>query len=255
MTYFYNPSSPSEDECEQPATDVPGCEYIGGAIIFSEAPVAAVIDGVKYFGNDANVGQAFSYSATGNAYTDLAMPLVQKGNPIDGMGATSGINFMNPNAEATIVDTTWINPSGFGASNFGSSIVWVPGYATGFVYTMFHQNLPNGFYGSAIVDSELPVVATSANVDYQVDGDGTVVWNLYNPCGLFRQSGFPSDGCVYSSPLEPLPVVGYPDQDRHLHRPATWTLTASSMPTQPSRVRSSPSRAPMTMASRSPARA
>jgi hypothetical protein len=206
MTYFYNPSSPSEDECEQPATDVPGCEYIGGAIIFSEAPVTAVIDGVKYFGNDANVGQAFSYSATGNAYTDLAMPLVQKGNPIDGMGATSGINFLNPNAEATIVDTTWINPSGFGASNFGSSIVWVPGYATGFVYTMFHENLPNGFYGSALVDSDLPVVATSANVDYQVDGDGTVVWNLYNPCGFFRQSGFPQDGCVYSSPLEPLPV-------------------------------------------------
>jgi hypothetical protein len=57
------------------------------------------------------------------------------------------------------------------------------------------------------VDSELPVVATSANVDYQVDGDGTTVWNLYNPCGLFRQSGFPADGCVYASPLEPLPVT------------------------------------------------
>ncbi len=106
---------------------------------------------MKYFGNDANVGQAFSYSATGNAYDVLAAALVQKGNPANGMGATSGINFMNANADATVVETTWLNPSGFGAANFGSSIVWVPGFATGFVYTMFHNNLPNGYVGSAIV--------------------------------------------------------------------------------------------------------
>ena len=34
----------------------------------TEAPVAVAVDGVKYFGNDANVGQAFSYSATGNVF-------------------------------------------------------------------------------------------------------------------------------------------------------------------------------------------
>jgi len=203
MTYFYNPSQPSEDDCQQPATDVPGCEYIGGAVILSTDPVAVAVDGVKYFGNDANVGQAFSYAATGNAFTDLAAPLVQKGNPSTGMGATSGINFMNANAEATLVDTTWINPSGFAASNFATSIVWVPGYSTGFVYTMLASNLPNGYFGSAIVNSELPISATTANVDYQVSGDGTVVWNLYNPCGFFRQSGFPGDDpdCVYQAPV------------------------------------------------------
>ncbi len=200
MTYFYNPSDPSEDRCDQPATDVPGCEFIGGAIILSSNPVAVAVDGVKYFGNDANVGQAFSYSATGNAYDVLAAALIQKGNPANGMGATSGINFMNANADATVVETTWLNPSGFGASNFGSSIVWVPGFATGFVYTMFHNNLPNGYVGSAIVVSDLPVVATTANVDYQVNGDGTAIWNLSNPCGFFRQAG----ECVYESPLEPL---------------------------------------------------
>jgi hypothetical protein len=161
------------------------------------------VDGVKYFGNDANVGQAFSYAATGNAYTSLALPLAQKGNPANGMGATSGINFLNPNAGATVVTTTWLNPSGFTASNFGDSIVWVPGFATGFVYTMFHANLPNGYFGSALVHSQLPIAATSANVDYQVNGDGTTVWNLYNPCGFFRQA----DGCVYTSPLEPAPVT------------------------------------------------
>jgi hypothetical protein len=121
MTYFYNPSQPSEDDCEQPATDVPGCEFIGGAIILSEEPVAVAVDGVKYFGNDANVGQAFSYAATGNVFTDQAAPLVQKGNPATGMGATSGINFLNPNSGATVVTTTWINPSGFNASNFATA--------------------------------------------------------------------------------------------------------------------------------------
>jgi hypothetical protein len=56
-----------------------------------------------------------------------------------------------------------------------------------------------------LVDSDLPVFATTANVDYQVQGDGTVVWNLYNPCGFFRFSGFPGDDpdCVYQAPIEP----------------------------------------------------
>ncbi len=199
MTYFYNPSDPTEDRCDQPATDVAGCEFIGGAIILSTNPVTVAVDGVKYFGNDANVGQAFSYSATGNAYNVLAASLVQKGNPANGMGATSGINFLNPNMQATTVETTWLNPSGFGAANFGSSIVWVPGFATGFVYTMFHNNLPNGYGGSAIVVSELPIFGTTANVDYQINGDGTAIWNLSNPCGFFRQAG----ECVYESPLQP----------------------------------------------------
>lgn len=203
MTFFYDASSPSEDRCQQPATQVPGCEYIGGAIILSTSPVAAVVDGVKYFGNDANVGQAFSYSATGNAYDLLAAPLVQRGNPTTGFGATSGINFMNTNAAATVVTTHWINPSGFLATNFAPSTVWVPGFSTGFVYTMFHHNLPAGFVGSAVVESDLPITATTANVDYMVDGDGTAIWNLYNPCGLFRQAG----ECVWESPLEPLPVT------------------------------------------------
>jgi hypothetical protein len=54
---------------------------------------------------------------------------------------------------------------------------------------MFQHNLPNGFYGSAYVVSDYPIAATTANVDYQVAGDGTAVWNLYNPCGFFRQAG------------------------------------------------------------------
>ena len=127
MTYFYNPSSPSEDECEQPADQVVTCDFVGAAIVLSNHPVAVAVDGVKYFGNDANVGQAFSYSATGNVFELQAAPLVQKGSPATGMGATSGITFLNPNASATFITVAWVNPSGFAASNFGDSVVWVPG--------------------------------------------------------------------------------------------------------------------------------
>ena len=215
MTYFYEPSDPSEDDCHQPAGQAPTCDFVGGAIILSEYPVAVAVDGVKYYGNDSNVGHAFSYAATGNVYTDQALPLAQKGNPASGMGATSGINFLNPNADSTYVQTWWINPSGFQADNFGPVIVWVPGFSTGFVYTMFQHNLPNGFTGAALVTSDLPIAATSANVDYQVQGDGTVIYDLYNPCGFFRQSGYPGDdpSCVYEAPVTP-PVINNPGPDR-----------------------------------------
>ncbi|RIK41283.1 MAG: hypothetical protein DCC58_12715 [Chloroflexi bacterium] len=211
MTYFYNPSDPSEDDCAQPADQVPTCDFVGAAVVLSQYPVATAVDGVKYYGNDGSVGHAFSYHATGAVYTELAAPLVQKGNASTGMGPTSGINFLNPNSGSTFVETFFINPSGFGADNYGPVVVWVPGFATGFVYTMFQGNLPNGFSGSALVSSELPIAATTANVDYLVQGDGTAIWNLYNPCGFFRQSGYPEDdpSCVYEAPVEP-PVVVNP---------------------------------------------
>jgi hypothetical protein len=186
MTYFYDPASEIVDG-----------GYIGGALILSEYPVAAVVDGVKYWdvgnvdqhGHANAYGHGFSYSATANAYEDLYAVLVMKGNPDTGMGATSGINMLNPNAAGTTANVTWLDPSGFVGSNFQGSTIWIPGSSIGFVYTMWHQNLPWGYYGSAIVNSDLPVVATTANVDYAVSGDGTAIWNLYNPCGLFRQPG------------------------------------------------------------------
>ena len=63
---------------------------------------------------------------------------------------------------------------------------------------MTQNNLPNGFSGSALVASQLPIAATSANVDYQVQGDGTAIWTLYNPCGLYRQLG----DCEFVLPIE-----------------------------------------------------
>src|SRR5690606_10671552 len=112
-----------------------------------------------------------SYSATQNVYTWQAVPLVQKGSPTTGMGDTSGINMMNPNPEAVTANVYWVNPSGFNAANFGTSSVTIPGFANGFVYTLWQHNLPNGFSGAAQVIASQPIVAVSANVNYEVDGD------------------------------------------------------------------------------------
>jgi len=198
MTYFYNPSDPAEDGTGQD----PVMDRLAGAVILSDLPVAAAVDAVKYFGNDANVGQAMTYNATGNIVAQQAMPLVQKGSPATGMGATSGLNLLNPYVANNTIVVEWLNQSGFLADNFGTTTVVVPPAAIGFAYTMHQHNLPNGYYGSAIATSlnEIPFGMTSANVDYQVQGDGSTIWNGYNPCGLFRQDG----GCVYTLP-EPEP--------------------------------------------------
>ncbi len=195
MVTAYRPSSPSQDQNQQN----PMYDQIAGALILSDYPVAAAVDAVKYFGNDNNVGQAMSYNATANLSVAQSMPLVQKGNPSTGMGATSGLTLLNPLPLPNSMTVSWLNQSGFNAANFGTSTLVVPAQSIGVAYTMTQHNLPNGYYGSAVVHANLPFAMTSGNVDYQVDGDGSVIWNGYNPCGQFRAFG--SD-CVFGWPEE-----------------------------------------------------
>ncbi|HLT19368.1 MAG TPA: carboxypeptidase-like regulatory domain-containing protein, partial [Thermomicrobiales bacterium] len=208
MTYFYDPAiGPQDGSAQDPSADV-NADIIGSALIWSDYPVAVAVDATKYpettTSDDPNIYQAMSYSATANLYVAQAFPLVQKGNPTTGMGATSGINIMNPNSNAAQATVYWVNPSGFGADNFGQSAVAIPGFANGFVYTMTQGNLPNGFYGSAVMVSTLPVAAVTTQVDYQVEWDGTAVWLGYNPCGYYRDSGAGDDfGCNFGDPFNP----------------------------------------------------
>jgi hypothetical protein len=193
MTYFYDPSqAPQDNSLQDPTADV-NADIIGSALIWSDYPVAVAVDATKYpestNSEDPNIFQAMSYSATANVYTTQVHPLVQKGNPTTGVGATSGINIMNPNATAALASVWWVNPSGFGADNYGTSAVAIPGFANGFVYTLASMNLPNGFYGSAVVTSTLPVASVTTQVDYQVEWDGTAVWLGFNPCGYYRDNG------------------------------------------------------------------
>ena len=203
MTYFYDPSIAAQDNNSQDVTTDPNAGVVGSAIIWSEHPVAAAVDATKYPETDPNGGadlfQATSYSATANIFPWQAVPLVQKGAAIDGMGDTSGINIMNPNAVAATANVYWVNPSGFQADNFGVGSVTIPAFANGFVYTLWQQNLPNGFTGAAQVVANVPVAAVSANVNYEVDGDGSAIFNAFNPCGFYR-TAWP---CSFGDVLEP----------------------------------------------------
>ena len=51
--------------------------------------------------------------------------------------------------------------------------------------------------GSVVTEGNLPYVATTGNVDYQVDGDGSVIWNSYNPCGQFRAFQDWNGSCLF----------------------------------------------------------
>ena len=196
MTYIYDPSHGG-------STSVASQGVVGSAIVWSDHPVAAAVDATKYPDNapagSVDLFQGTTYNATQNIYTWQAVPLVQKGNPADGMGPTSGINIMNPNADAATVNVHWVDQSGFNASNTGISSVTIPGFANGFVYGLWQHNLPNGFYGAAQVISSVPVAAVSANVDYQVDGDGSAIFNAFNSCGFYRTVG----ACSFGDPFEP----------------------------------------------------
>ena len=194
MLTAYRPSAPSQDQNQQD----PMYDQVAGALILSDEPVAAVVDAVKYFGNDNNVGQAMSYNATANLSAFQANPLVQKGSPTTGMGATSGITLLNPLPIQNSIEVQWLNQSGFQADNFGVSTLIVPASSIGIAYTMTQHNLPNGYYGSVLTFGTLPYAATTGNVDYQVDGDGSVIWNSYNPCGQFRSISFE---CGFFGPI------------------------------------------------------
>ena len=182
MLVSYRPSQPDQDQNQQN----PMYDQVAGALILSDYPVAAAVDAVKYFGNDNNVGQAMTYNATANLSLVQANPLVQKGNPATGMGATSGITMLNPLPIQNSIKVFWLNQSGYNAANFGVNTLIIPAQSIGIAYTMTQHNLPNGYYGSVITSGNLPYVSTTSNVDYQVQGDGSVIWNSYNPCGQFR---------------------------------------------------------------------
>ncbi len=204
MLTAYRPSQPDQDQNQQN----PMYDQVAGALILSDYPVAAAVDAVKYFGNDNNVGQAMTYNATANLSLAQAFPLVQKGNPATGMGATSGLSMLNPLPIQNSIKVLWLNQSGYNASNFGISTLIVPAQSIGIAYTMTQHNLPNGYYGSAVAHANLPFVAVTANVDYQVTGDGSVVWNGYNPCGLFRSIDYTGDEtlfCVFGITAPPNP--------------------------------------------------
>lgn len=207
MTYIYDPSEQSQAAASEEPGDPDG-ESLGAALIWSEYPVAVAIDATKYppgaTVGDASDVQSLTYSATANLFNQQAFPLVQKGSSADGSGPISGINVMNPHDQTAEVTLRWVNQSGYPASDYGPTTLVIPAHANGFIYTMHSANLPNGFYGSAVLTSTLPVAAVTTQADYQVISDGSAVWNGHNPCGYYRDAGNP---CTIVPPPDVVPDV------------------------------------------------
>jgi outer membrane protein assembly factor BamB len=158
---------------------------VGSAVISGTTALQAVVDQVKYFGGDEEVGDAMSYVTEHDPATGgqtLGLPLVQKGNPNTGLGDTSGVQFFNPQPAAStdfeilVFDTTGnqVAPTLNTPLSFNLS-----GHQGVTVYTHNYSEMPAGFQGSltaSVGSGELTGV--SNNVNYDVQNDGAAAYNL-----------------------------------------------------------------------------
>ncbi|MBX6723009.1 MAG: hypothetical protein IRY92_07220, partial [Dactylosporangium sp.] len=177
-----------------------GENQITSARIEGTQPLAAAVDEVKYLEGD-DQWHAMSYAA-GRAQVAggilefgdrvlyesmLGLPLVQKGNPTTGFGDTSGINLFNPSGDAVTAAVQFVDSAGVpvaptvGADDSEAPLsLQIPAGAGATLYTLDLSEMPVGFQGAAVVgvvgDGEL--VGVSNNVNYEVAGDGSAVFNL-----------------------------------------------------------------------------
>ena len=178
-----------------------GENQITSARIEGTAPLAAAIDEVKYLeGQDqwhamsyaagsALVGGDAAPLANGRVLYEsmLALPLVQKGNPATGYGDTSGINLFNPSGDAVTAAVQFLDSAGVPVAPTvdatdaeAPTTMPVPAGAGVTVYTLSQSEMTAGFLGSAVVGvvGDGALVGVSNNVNYEVAGDGSAVFNL-----------------------------------------------------------------------------
>ncbi len=176
MNFVYLPASPPGEE--EP--------FVGSALLSGDHPFHAVIDEVKYFGDDPDTGHAMSYTAdyqSATAGQSLSLPLFHKGNPGTGGGDTSGIQIFGLEGEAQ-VEIEFFDE--MGNSMPGAVIETTISQGEGFTaYSMFMHELPDGFTGSAVVRNvslydgpTTRIVAVSNLVNYDVEYDGSTSFNM-----------------------------------------------------------------------------
>jgi hypothetical protein len=177
MDFVYLPASPPGEE--EP--------FVGSAVLTGEHPFHAVVDEVKYFGDDPDTGHAMSYNVDYVMATpgqSLALPLFQKGDPIGGGGDTSGIQLFSFEGQAD-VEIEFYDESG--ASIPEALIELTIGEHEGeTAYSMTMVEIPEGFTGSAIVRNVslgdgpvTQITAVSNLVNYDVQYDGSSSFNMH----------------------------------------------------------------------------
>jgi len=207
MEYVYTPASENFGIGENQITAV----RIAGT-----APLAAAVDEVKYLGGQGQE-HAMSYPAgqaqMGGASrtldngrvlyeSQLALPLLQKGNAQTGSGDTSGINLFNPSGMAVTASVQFVDAAGVpvapttGADDGEAPLnLTLPAGAGATVYTLSLGEMPGGFRGAAVVGvlGGGTLVGVSNNVNYEVAGDGSAVYNLLRTDFTRFQAGLSVD--------------------------------------------------------------
>lgn len=154
--------------------------FVGSARISGDFPLHAVVDQVKYFGDDDDTGHAMSYvtERRPGSRSYLVAPLAQKGNSESGIGDTTGIQLVETIGAGATVKLWFLDQLGNIVSPEPEVIDLGPreGYTA---YAMFYDYLPSGFQGSAVIRAmEGEVVAASNYVNYAVQYDGSASMNL-----------------------------------------------------------------------------
>jgi hypothetical protein len=156
--------------------------FVGAAVIDGTQALCAMVDEVKYTGNQPDVGHAMSYPTTpfaAEAGEQLALPLMQRGTLATGMGDTSGIQIFNPHSTDSIyVDVEIRNQ--MGTEIVVTEQLMIPALRSATVYAMA-IGLRDGFQGSAMLTvygGTGRVVAASNNVNYAVQYDGSAAYPL-----------------------------------------------------------------------------
>jgi hypothetical protein len=169
--------------------------FVGSAIITSTngENLMAAVDQVKYFGDDPDVGQAMSYVTNGDDFDQadsdeaLAMPLIQKGSTLQGTGDSSGVQLFNTDDDDdTDLEIQFYTANGNPAAPTVTAgggpqpmEVSLSAHSSYTLYTHNYSEMPGNFQGSLMVyvDSG-DVVGVSNNVNYAVDGDGSVAFTM-----------------------------------------------------------------------------
>ena len=133
---------------------------VAQARIEADEPIAVAVDQVKYVGADADTGHAMSYNAQTGGYV-LALPLFQNAGASNDI---SGIAIYNPEDFNTEVTVTVYSRTGMEWASFeyvipanGAAIIYAPTDL---------PELPGGFVGNVVIESDDEVVAVSNNVAY-----------------------------------------------------------------------------------------
>jgi hypothetical protein len=173
-----------------------GVEGLIGSVVLESGngqPFHAAVDQVNY-----NSGAAMSYTlgALGAdarpGHEHLGLPLLQKSNSLGEIGDTTGIQLFNPDPVNSVqAEIRLYSPAGGLMSLTADGPVEIelgPRNSYTF-YVVDESEIPMGTVGSVVVTvtgGDGQVIAVSNLVNYDVQGDGAVVFGLANGSGQFR---------------------------------------------------------------------